>query len=645
MMHEPSFSAEGAAREERRVASVGSYNLAGAQLATGLADQLRAYAAFARDVTGAQFAAINIIDATRQFTIAGTAGPDALETDRSSSMCARILYATGAGEVYVTGDASADPSLQSSPWVTGELASVRFYIGAALIGREGLPLGMLCVGSSEPLTREAADLASQRLLPIRQATMELLNADRTEREDLAAPHDLDHEFAGLVLDEQRRSIDSIIEGGQVRTLFQPVVHLATGAVVGFEALSRGPAGSALESPLALFHAAATAGRIGELDWVCRISAMQAAVNSRMPRNVSWFINVEPDGLDVECPDHLRAALDHARGHLRVVLEVVERGLENQVTRLIRCTDEARRDGWGIALDDVGARPESLALLPFLQPDVVKLDMSLLRHSPTEAVAEITSAVRAYAEQTGAAILAEGIETAEQEELAKVFGATYGQGYLFGRPGPLPTPVATVTHPVPLRQQPHSVTGATPFEVLNASIPSSRANAKHLLHIVEHLEQSSEHATEAGVLLAQFAGELQFRTHRVRMDALARRNAISVCVVGALGTDGEDPRYHFGPDPDDCLLQGESAMIVVGPHHQGALITRVTGLAAADGAPLVDYIYTHDRPAIIAAGRAFLDRLTPVPATAYAPSRRSGGHPRHAESLFGRWRSAHTKVAH
>ena len=76
-------------------------------------------------------------------------------------------------------------------------------------------------------------------------------------------------------------IDEIIDAGRIRTLFQPIVELANGAVVGFEALSRGPAGTALESPLALFEAASAAGRVGELDWLCRTKAMQAAARSNL----------------------------------------------------------------------------------------------------------------------------------------------------------------------------------------------------------------------------------------------------------------------------------------------------------------------------------------------------------------------------
>lgn len=92
-------------------------------------------------------------------------------------------------------------------------------------------------------------------------------------------------------------------------------------------------------------------------------------------------------------------------------EITERALTHNPAELLRAVRLMRACGCGIALDDVGAVSYSLALLPFLVPDVIKLDMSLVQAWPDADQARILTAVSAYAERTGATVPAEGIETA------------------------------------------------------------------------------------------------------------------------------------------------------------------------------------------------------------------------------------------
>ena len=116
----------------------------------------------------------------------------------------------------------------------------------------------------------------------------------------------------------------------------------------------------------------------------------------------------------------------------------------------------------MALDDVGAEPASLAVMPFVHPDVVKLDLQLVQGRTTAEVARIVNAVRAQAERTGARILAEGIETRRHAETARTLGATVGQGWLYGRPGRLPegtwpprTPLGLLAEPAAVEDQTRS----------------------------------------------------------------------------------------------------------------------------------------------------------------------------------------------
>ena len=237
------------------------------------------------------------------------------------------------------------------------------------------------------------------------------------------------------MDPGRREpgLDEVIASGAVRSVYQPVVALETGAVVGWEALTRGPSGSALERPDALFAAASRAGRLEELDWVCRKAAVEGALAAGLDAGpTALFVNVEPATLGSALPPGLAETLDRAAG-LRIVLEVTERAILTRPAALLAAVEFARERGWGMALDDVGVNPESLAMVPFVRPDVVKLDMSLVQGDVGPDLAYVATAVMAYAERTGAAILAEGIETPAHLERARTLGATLGQGWHFGRP--------------------------------------------------------------------------------------------------------------------------------------------------------------------------------------------------------------------
>jgi EAL domain-containing protein (putative c-di-GMP-specific phosphodiesterase class I) len=255
---------------------------------------------------------------------------------------------------------------------------------------------------------------------------------------MGKPHILAHTRREPI--ELNRIIHAVIDGRMFRTAFQPVVHFQSGTVVGFEALTRGPSGSALESPVELLAAAERVGRLVELDWLCRVQALQLAADADLPADLTWFVNVEPAGLVADCPPSLLAASTRTQAVLRVVFEVVERRDGTAMTALLHATDEARRAGCGIAMDDVGTDPRALAMLELLRPDVVKLDRSLIQSRLRPAGRSITAAIRAYTARTGAIVVAEGIETAAHARRAERLGAGYAQGFRYGRPGRLPASV-------------------------------------------------------------------------------------------------------------------------------------------------------------------------------------------------------------
>ena len=233
-----------------------------------------------------------------------------------------------------------------------------------------------------------------------------------------------------------REFGALLDRREVRALFQPVVDLNSGEIVALEALARGPASSRLASPLVLFDVARKAGRVGELDWVCRTAAFKAFLDGGVPPSMTLFVNVEPEALAEECPHDLAHLVAKAESLLRVFVDVNDRALADDPAGVLAAVDRAREMGWGVAIDDIGAGRAPLAMLPIVDADVVKLDRRALKEASTERAAAVITSVLRHVETTGAALLVEGIESEEDARWARALGAVYGQGYHLGAPGPL-----------------------------------------------------------------------------------------------------------------------------------------------------------------------------------------------------------------
>ena len=402
-------------------------------------------------------------------------------------------------------------------------------------------------------------------------------------------------------------VRELIASGGIRSVYQPVVHLETGAVLGYEALARGPEGSPLESPCELLGAGREAGVIVELDWACRAAAIEGALAADLGSSLTLFVNVEPDTNPTHPPAYLEPLLAEARRRLRIIVEVTEGAVVDSPSSLLATVDWSRDQSWGVALDDLGADPGSLAVMPFLVPDVIKLDLSLVQRQGRSEVGRIVSAVLCQAEHTGAAVLAEGIETEEHREAALAMGATLGQGWLFGRPGPLPADRPPPTEAVALVRQIAGPPDTTPVAVVRGARPLRRGNKDLLLGIAAHLEEQALVWQETPVVLSCFeAGE------RVGADALARYAELAAAgaFVAVLGpdVDGRAERtdgVRVARFPATSPLADEWAVVLVGAHYNGALVAR-----RLDGADCYDFAVTHDRDLVVEAGRALLRHVSP-----------------------------------
>ncbi|WP_346618376.1 diguanylate cyclase domain-containing protein [Blastococcus montanus] len=421
----------------------------------------------------------------------------------------------------------------------------------------------------------------------------------------------------------------------LRTLYQPIVDLRDGTPVAVEALSRGEPGPR-ESAGALFAAARGSGTLVELDEACLRAALRGA--GRRAGALTLFVNIEPATLSALSPRRLRALADLVGDDVQVVVEVTERDLLDRAADLVRGVRAVRELGWGVALDDAGAESKGLALMSFLRPDVIKLDLALVRGHTTLRAAAVVNAVRAEAERSGAVLLAEGIESEQHLERALAMGARLGQGWMFGRPGPLAT-AGMRAFPVPPPPDRRTRAGAaprTPYDVLSAGSAAQRATLPLVASITRQVERQALVLDEETVVLANFQNaEAMTPSTRRRYESLAGLAALTA-VTGAGMPDEPAPGVHGTALDADDPLTDQWVVTVVSPHFAAALAARDVPAGYGDapgdstgpaGGPArrLDYVLTYDRERVLDAAGLLLEKVRPTSGTA-APSPAGGEAP-------------------
>lgn len=394
----------------------------------------------------------------------------------------------------------------------------------------------------------------------------------------------------------------ILADGLISSRFQPIVDIATGTVVAYEALSRGPVDSVFHNPAVLFNHAHQLDRVGDLDLACWLSSVRTAAEQGFTTAHTLFLNVEPSSLrrsDVTDVPHPPAP---------AVLEVTERALMKDPAGLLAAIAHARTLGYRIAIDDLGADPASLALLPLMKPDLIKLDMALIRERPDQDAARVMSAVSAHSERTGAVVLAEGIETEEHLITALALGATYGQGWLFGRPVaevPNAVDLAGITFPAGPTAAPP--TSRTPFEVVAPLHTPRVSNRALLVQMSIFLEARAQASGDSAVVLSTFQHHPNLTpATRRRYEALAETaGLVAVYVAGDAGIDDGAIRA-VQIDPADPLLDEWDIVILTADFAAVLAAREVNPSDHSEGS--YEFVLTHDRDLATAAALTLIHRL-------------------------------------
>ena len=252
------------------------------------------------------------------------------------------------------------------------------------------------------------------------AALEAELRDRIEQEQRAARQQA----------ERETRIRSILDGGPLRMVYQPIVRLETGGVIGVEALTRFDM-EPVRPPNEWFDEAAAVGMGADLE----LAAVRAglAKSHLLPDCAYIALNVSPETLiDPRLVDCL-STQDRP-----VVVELTEHAAVDSYDVLVGAVGRLRQSGARIAIDDAGAGYASLRHILRVKPDIIKLDVSLTRDIHIDADRRaLAASLVTFARETGAQMVAEGIECEEELRTLRGLGVGCGQGFYLAHPAPLP----------------------------------------------------------------------------------------------------------------------------------------------------------------------------------------------------------------
>jgi EAL domain-containing protein (putative c-di-GMP-specific phosphodiesterase class I)/AmiR/NasT family two-component response regulator len=288
---------------------------------------------------------------------------------------------------------------------------------------------------SKPFDRNEIALRVANLVEVGSLHRRIATDNGRLRVELEAQRAEERRIASEIRARTER-IEHLLDSEDLAIAFQPVVDLRAGTIVGTEALARFPSGD--RPPNLWFDDAHAVGMGAELE----VLAIETALRQldSLPLDTFVAINLSPSVVDSGL---LHQVLERIDGR-RVVIELTEHSRIEDYESLIDQLDSFRLQGIRVAVDDAGAGYAGLRHILRLRPDLLKMDIELIRGIDDDpARRALATALMLFAEEIGAVVVAEGIETREELETLQALGVRFGQGYHLARPGPLPLASAAI----------------------------------------------------------------------------------------------------------------------------------------------------------------------------------------------------------
>lgn len=237
------------------------------------------------------------------------------------------------------------------------------------------------------------------------------------------------------LSDELMELQRILENEEILTVFQPIVELKNGNVIGYECLSRGPINSPLHTPDKLFRAAEDNHMLWDLELLCRVKAIERARNIDSDKYL--FINVDPyifkdekfkKGFTKEF------LAKHNMSPETIIFEITEKTCIEDYKTFNAALNNYTEQGYKIAIDDTGSGYSGLKMLSETKPHYIKVDMDLIRDIDKDSFKQaLIKSFVSLSEVTMMKLIAEGIETEEELLTLIDLGVYAGQGFFLQRP--------------------------------------------------------------------------------------------------------------------------------------------------------------------------------------------------------------------
>ncbi len=336
-------------------------------------------------------------------------------SDEADQLLVAVRGVHGVGGARQWGDRLAQLAMEASRGPDHDAATAGVRVGVSLVHE-------LQFNAAVEQARAALASADPRTSPV---------AVRTVSSDTTRPLDTSR------LADLRGALDR----DEFVLHYQPIVELRTGTLVGYEALVRWQApNGGLLPPSEFLPVAEANDLIGAIDaWVLLTATRAIAERRANGDDLHVAVNISAHGLRsdrlvAQVADVVRTA---ALAPGALVIELTESAVLNHHHWHPRAIDDLHHLGVRVAIDDFGTGYSTLANLEHIQPDIVKIDRQFTSTLSSARPRTIAAAIAGFAHQLGHDVVVEGVETVEQHQIVTDLGCRYGQGYLYGRPAPLP----------------------------------------------------------------------------------------------------------------------------------------------------------------------------------------------------------------